>query len=125
LVWTPDGNATIAPGEGGFFKSPVTTTLTFVGEVKQGSLTNTLPIGAYAIRGSIVPQAATATVLGVPGEANDLLQTYNGGFSAYSFDDVDLVWTPSEPNLAVGQGFFYKKAAGNASSLWIRNFTVQ
>src|SRR5690349_6995431 len=44
LVWLPDGNASLAPGEGGFFISSANTTLTFVGEVRQGSLTNTLPI---------------------------------------------------------------------------------
>jgi hypothetical protein len=125
LVWTPNGNASFAPGEGGFFKSPSATTITFVGEVPQGSLTNTLPIGSYAIRGSIVPQAADVNTLGIPGEANDILQTFNGGYTAYSFDDVDLVWTPSVPSLNVGQAFFYKKAASSTQSKWIRNFTVQ
>src|SRR5512132_2719661 len=49
-AWAPDGNATLNPGEGGFFKSPVATTITFVGEVMQGSLTNALPaVGTYGI----------------------------------------------------------------------------
>jgi hypothetical protein len=30
---------------------------------------------------------------------------YFGGFSAYTFDDVDLVWTPSEPTHRPGEGF--------------------
>lgn len=125
LVWTPDGNATLAPGEGGFFISPVATTLTFVGEVKQGSLTNTLPLGVKVLRGSIVPQAGTATALGIPGEAFDTLFTFNGGFSTYVFDDLDLVWSPSEPALSVGQGFFYQKANSATNPNWVRNFTVQ
>src|SRR5690349_5348482 len=33
LVWLPNGTVSLAPGEGGFFISPVNTTLTFVGEV--------------------------------------------------------------------------------------------
>lgn len=125
LTWLPDGNTTLAPGEGGFFISPEATTLTFVGEVKQGSLTNTLPVGIKVLRGSIVPQGGTATALGIPAEPLDTLFTFSGGFTAYSFDDVDLVWLPSEPNLAVGQGFFYQKANGNVQPNWVRNFTVQ
>jgi len=126
LVWTPDGNVTLNPGEGGFFVSPVATTLTFVGEVLQGSLTNTLPIGTKVIRSSIVPQAGlVSTDLGLPAEANDNLYTFNSTYTTYKFDDVDLAWTPSEPSIEVGKAFFYVKAAGNTKSAWVRNFTVQ
>lgn len=125
LVWTPNGNADLTPGLGGYFRSPVATTVTFVGEVKQGSLTNTLVKSQYVVRGSIVPQAGTATALAIPGEGGDQLQTFNNGFTAYVFDDVDLVWTPSEPNLNVGQAFFYRKSPAATQTNWIRNFTVQ
>jgi hypothetical protein len=126
LVWKPDGNATLNPGEGGFFVSPVATTLTFVGEVLQGSLTNTLPLGQKVIRSSIVPQQGlVSTDLGLPGEANDSLYTYASGYAPYQFDDVDLVWKPSEPTIIVGQSFFYVKATTGTKSAWVRNFTVQ
>src|SRR5215467_15388768 len=72
-AWMPNGDATLNPGEGGFYQSPVATTLTFVGEILQGTLTNTLPIGECVIRSSIVPQAATPTVLGIPAEDGDTL----------------------------------------------------
>jgi hypothetical protein len=125
LVWKPDGNATLNPGEACFYKSPVATTLTFVGDVLQGSLTNTLPIGTLAMRSSLVPQQGLiSTDLGVPGEANDLAYLFAGGYTGYQFDDVDLVWKPSQPTINVGQGFFYKKAATSVSSSWVRNFTV-
>jgi hypothetical protein len=123
--WSPDGNASLNPGEGGFFRSPVATTLTFVGEVLQGSLTNTLPINAYAIRSSMVPQAGTATQLGIPGEDGDILQTYSGTYSAFSYDGLDNAWSPSDPQIGLGQAFFYKKAATSTQSNWVRNFTVQ
>jgi hypothetical protein len=78
------------------------------------------------IRTSIVPQAGrVSTDLGLPGEALDQLFTYHGGFTTYQFDDVDLVWTPSEPSIVVGDAFFYIKANGNTQTLWVRNFTVQ
>jgi hypothetical protein len=128
LVWTPNGNASLAPGQGGYFRSPVATTVTFVGEVKQGSLTNTLPKNQYVITASIVPQGTNVAALGVPGEGGDTLQTYNNGFTAFTFDDVDLIWTPGAPegpNIAVGQSFFYRKSPAGSQTNWIRNFTVQ
>jgi len=126
LVWTPNGAATLNPGEGAFYKTPTATTLTFVGEVLQGSLTNTLPLNLQVIRGSIVPQQGKITTdLGAPGEAGDQLYRYAGGFTTFTFDDVDLVWTPTEPTINVGEAFFYKKSAIATQSKWIRNFTVQ
>jgi len=96
LAWT--GNTSLAPGEGGFFISPAATTLTFVGEVMQGSLTNTLPLGTKVIRTSIVPQAGAVTRdLGLPGEADDQL---------FQWNNVSGGSTGTQPN-------------------WIRNFTVQ
>lgn len=125
LAWTPNGSATLNPGEGGLYKSPVATTLTFVGEVMQGSLTNTLPINAYAIRSSMVPQAGKVTTdLAFPGEPGDILQVLGNGYSAYVFDDVDLAWSPSEPTIGVGQGFLMKKAPTSTKTQWVRNFTV-
>jgi len=125
-VWTPDGNATMNPGEGGFFVSPGATTLTFVGEVEQGSLSNTLPINVKVMRSSIVPQAGgVTTVLGLPAEDSDQLFVFNGGYTGYNYDGIDAVWTPVEPVISVGQAFFYTKAPGGVSSSWVRNFTVQ
>lgn len=128
VAWTPDGNATLNPGEGGFYKSPAATTLTFVGEVMQGTLNNTLPIGQYAIRSSMVPQAGTPASLLVPAEAGDTLQVLAGTLQAYVYDDLLPGWTPGDPNgpaLGVGQSFFYKKAPTSTQSTWVRTFTVQ
>jgi hypothetical protein len=120
--WTPDGNATLNPGEGGFYKSPVATTLTFVGEVLQGNLTNGLPFIKWAIRSSMVPEAGTATQLGIPSEEGDILQVYGNGFRAFVVDDLTPGWIPSEPSLDVGQAFLYKTWT---QSQWVRHFTVQ
>jgi hypothetical protein len=125
----PDANAqTLAPGEGGFFKSPVDTTLTFVGEVPQGSLTNTLPIGLFVIRASAVPQAGTPDELGIPGEDGDGLQLYRGGYSAFTFDTLEdppaWVGAGAPPTIGVGEAFFYRKAPTSSQSEWVRDFTV-
>ncbi|HEY9174926.1 MAG TPA: hypothetical protein VI136_21770 [Verrucomicrobiae bacterium] len=122
--WLPDGNVTLAPGEGGFFRNPTSSdvTLTFVGEVMQGALTTELPAG-FSVRSSKVPQAGTATALGVPAAPGDNIYTHAtvGGYTPFTFDDLDG-WLPAEPNIAVGQAFFVRK---NAAANWVRNFTVQ
>jgi len=126
LNWVPDAAGTLNPGEGAFLRSPVATTITFVGEVLQGSLTNTLPAGALAIRSSMVPQAGLAqTDLGVPPDAGDQLYKYAGSYTIYTFDPDDLNWVPSQPSLGVGEAFFYRKAAAGTQTSWVRNFTVQ
>jgi len=89
-------------------------------------LTNSLPAGQKVMRSSIVPQAGlVSTDLGLPGQANDTLFTYAGGYTTYQFDDFDLVWKPSEPTIGVGSAFFYVKNAANTQTAWVRNFTVQ
>jgi hypothetical protein len=128
LAWVPNGNASLAPGQGGYFRSPVSTTVTFVGEVRQGSLTNTFIKGQNVVSASIVPQAGTPNSLGIPAEAGDQIQVYHNGFSAFTFDEFDLVWAPGDPNgpaLAVGDAFFYRKAPTATTTNWVRNFTVQ
>jgi len=123
-VWYPDGNATLNPGEGGFFKNPEATplTLTFVGEVLQGSLTNSIPNG-FSIRSSMVPQAASVVDMNFPAVANDQIFRFSptSGYSVYTFDEFDEVWYPSAPVPNVGESFFVSKVG---AANWVRNFTV-
>jgi hypothetical protein len=124
LVWLPNGDATMNPGEGALFQSPSAQTLTFVGEVEQGALSTTVPTGTYVVRSSIVPQAGLVTTdLRYPAEAGDRVLKWNGGWSASQFDPDDLVFLPSEPTFGVGEGMMIQKA-GAASTTWLRNFTV-
>lgn len=122
-AWSPDGNATINPGEGLMVKNVQNTpmNITFVGEVLQGELTNPLPAG-YAVRSSMVPQAGgISSILGFPAQPNDTVYKYAGGYTAYVFDELDEAWSPSEPVIGVGEAFFSRKIAGGS---WVRNFTV-
>jgi len=96
-------------------------TITFVGEVPTGTLTNAVTVG-YSLKGSVVPQsAALDTVLGFsPSDTDTILLFRNNNWvqSVYYAGDG---WDPSAPVPAVGEGFFIKtKVAKN----WVRTFTI-
>jgi hypothetical protein len=127
LAWD-NPSLTLNPGEGGFFhnNTAAAVTLTFVGEVMQGTLTNPLPAG-YAIRSSIVPQQGTVTDLALPaGQDGDQIYVYNNGYQVSTYDSLIPGWdtpgSPAGPTIAVGQSFFIKSAAAHD---WVRTFTVQ
>ncbi len=122
--WNNPG-MTLVPGEGFFFKNPSGTTITntFVGNVKQGTLTTPLSAG-FTLVGSQVPQSGlVATDLGLPiGNAESVFkfdttsQAYTGG--SFLFGS----WSGGgEPTISVGEGFFVKK---NSSASWTRTFSV-
>jgi hypothetical protein len=124
---TPD--MTVAPGGGAFVYVPGTdnVTVTFVGEVEQGQLSNPLPQG-FAIASSMVPQAgAVSTDLGYPAADGDTIYTFDAstqGYSVYTYSSggpFGAGWSPSEPQMTVGQAFWSLKAA---AADWTRNFTV-
>src|SRR5881394_4637 len=61
----------LAPGNGVFVRVDAATTVTFVGEVPAGSLSNPIPKG-FSIKASQVPQAGKVTTdLGFPTAAGD------------------------------------------------------
>jgi hypothetical protein len=122
--WQPDGNIGLAPGEGGFFfnNSGAPLTLTFVGEVMQGTLNNPLPLG-FSIKSSMVPQTGNVNVLGVPGQDGDQIYKFTPGtvYATSTFDALDNDWTPTVPVINVGEAFFINKVA---AQVWTRTFTV-
>jgi hypothetical protein len=112
-------------GEGFFFQnnSDTNLTYTFIGEVLQGCLTNSLPEG-FSTKGALVPQSASLADHLIAGEIGDELRTYTndlqgGGDYTISVYTVDG-WTPNL-NLGIGQGFWiYKQNPQN----WVRCFWV-
>ena len=122
--WVPNGNVTLNPGEGGFIKSPVATTLTFVGVVPIGTFSLTMPAGAWAIRSYMGPVAGTLTALDFPAEDGDLIETYDGttGFSAFVYDALTPGWLPYEPTMQVGQAFFVKKSSLATLLTWTHTY---
>jgi hypothetical protein len=124
----PDGDTTsLMPGQGVFVKAPAggNVTITFVGEVPQGTLTTPLTPG-FQIVSSQVPQAGTATQLGLTGAPGDQVYQYNATTKEYlvsTFDDIDnkFMNANGEATFAVGEAFWIKKAAAGT---WTREFSV-
>lgn len=126
----------INPGQGFFIQNPgASTTITFVGEVPQGSLSN--PIGAnFGFYSSIVPQSTDLLSIGFPGVNGLTYTTWNAASQGYGssltyfeiapgdpangFYDGSFNLTPAVP--AVAQGFLVFNPSGAAS--WNRTFTV-
>jgi hypothetical protein len=127
----PATSTTLNPGEACFAHNPNPTaiTITFVGTVLQGSLTNTLPVG-FSLVSSMVPQAgALDSALGMPAVDGDQLYFFNGSaWVGYTGDTLNTPpWDapggyPLAPTVTVGQGFFYH--ATSAPNQWVRSFTV-
>jgi hypothetical protein len=118
--WLPNGATVIAPGTGFFIRVGASTPLTFVGEVPQGTLTTPLVAG-FNLVGSKVPQAGKlqADLKYTPADG-DLVYTFNSttGYTIYQYD---AEWLPTEPDLAVAQGIWIRKAAAGS---WDRTFSV-
>jgi hypothetical protein len=120
----------ITPGNGVFVFNPGSTalTLTFVGEVSQGTLSNPLPKG-FSIKANMVPQAGAPDSFGLPAQGGDKVFVYDTtakGYKSWQFDDLDNVWLSSSgnglPSIAVGQAFFLFRAVSAGS--WNRTFNV-
>jgi hypothetical protein len=123
-AWLPTGNISLAPGDGGFFRNVTGSamTLTFVGEVMQGSFTNTVPAG-FSIQASLFPKAENLTQMAFPPENGDIVYKYTPGtgYAGYQYDDIELAWLPSDPSFTVGEAFFVRKVS---QSQWRRSFVV-
>jgi hypothetical protein len=134
----------INPGEGFwiFPVGPSPLNVTFVGDVPQGHLVNSLPpAGKLSLLGSIVPQSAaigdtaTPTSLQFNAEESDTIYVFNSATQLYK-DQYDYVggygWFsqngddpgPAGPTIPVATGFFVKKAATATQTSWVRDFSV-
>jgi len=120
--WTDDA-ATLVPGEGAFVSNPgpAVFKVTFVGEVKQGSLSHAIPPG-LSLQSSEVPQAGKLEAdLKFPVADGDTVYRYNrGGIAGYSIFAYELgQW--DDPAVDVAEGYWVSKAA---ASTWARTFNV-
>jgi len=118
------------PGEGVFIHHvhAGNFTLTFVGDVPQGALTNTVNHG-FDFKSSIVPQSVGLSTIGFPGVQDMQFQTFNPTIQdydqPYTFDGgiwVDPSFNPADPTPAVAQGFLITNPGG--AQKWGRTFSV-
>lgn len=125
-----NADMTLNPGEGAWLRNATAEafTVTLVGEVPQGSLTTELAEG-FNLVSSQVPQAGlVGTDLGMPVGGGDIVYTFNAdpgagalGYTISTYDADFEEWDPAEPTVAVGEGFWVRKAA---AASWTRDFSV-
>ena len=121
IGWTNPG-LTLIPGEAYFLKNIDASafTVTFVGNVNQGSLSNPLAAGFNMVSSQVPQSGLVATDLGLPVVAGEQVFQFNG--TGYDSSTLTVIgWTPSEPNIAVAEGFFIRKTS---SVDWTRQFSV-
>lgn len=127
--WTPILNRqmTCAPGEGVFVKKPATpasVSVTFVGEVMQGTLVNPVVTG-FDIYSGMVPQDGGITSVHNYQPANqDVVYKFTGSsYSSKTWLSALNRWNPvGEPVLGVGEAVFINSKSNQS---WTRSFTVQ
>jgi hypothetical protein len=124
-----DKTMSLVPGEAFFFKNSDTSTgyaVTFVGNVSQGSLTNSLVPGFNLVSSQVPQSGGVTTDLALPINNLEVVSTFDGSkFDNYTYF-TGFGWLgpnsqAGEPQIAVGQGFFVKKTQATA---WTRNFSV-
>jgi hypothetical protein len=121
--WFPSGSS-LVPGEGAFILLPQATTLTFVGEVAQGTLSQNVPAG-YSIAASQVPQSVGLDAMDFPANDGDTIFFFDNALQRFSDQTPQFVdgfgWFPTVPTPAVAESFFVLKTAARQ---WTRTFSV-
>jgi hypothetical protein len=126
--WT--GNDTFNPGEAVFVSVPSATTITLVGQVLQGSLTNVnvAPSGGFSFLSSIAPVSGTIdgsvtngglSYTPIQGDFIYLYDTNTAGYDVYGYGRGG--WAPSDPVIPIATGFFLS----TSQTSWVENFSVQ
>lgn len=123
--WDPANVADneVLPGSGVFIRLAAPATLTFVGEVMQGTLNTPLPVG-FSIVSSQVPQSGTATALGYVPQAGDAIYFWDKATQKYIISGYDAEFSEFSPPLQTlepGDAFFMRKTTAGT---WTRTFSV-
>lgn len=102
---------TLPVGEGFFINAPNATTITLIGEVSQNN-NKTLADGINLLSIPLAVSGGLTDVGGLVASEGDVVYQWTGtGFNAKEF--VDGTWSPSVPNIKVGEGFFLKGSGRN------------
>jgi hypothetical protein len=118
----PAGELNLMPGEGVFVRVSAPATVTFVGEVPAGTLSNPIPKG-FSIRSSQVPQQGKiGTDLKYPVEDGDQVNVWDEATQKYTNYGFEFgSWSPSEPTVDVGEAVFLNSPTAKA---WPRTFDI-
>ena len=116
-----DPNMTLNPGEGVLVQPGAATAFTFIGDVRQGMLSNPFPTG-NSIRSSMAPQTGEIdTALGFEPLVGDTIYRWNnasGGYDTYVYFPGG--WD-QEVIPRVGESFWIETGTGRT---WTRGFAV-
>jgi hypothetical protein len=110
----------LKPGEGAFVNVQSAATVTFVGEVPAGSLSNPIPQG-FSIKSSQVPQAGTATALGFPAAEGDQIFVFNEATQKYATSSYSFGAWDTDPTIDVGEAVFVRT---DVAKPWTRTFNI-
>jgi hypothetical protein len=118
------------PGEGFFLRSLTNAdwTLTVVGQFYPGWLTNPIPAN-WSLKASIVPQSGLLqTSLEFPPVEADIIAQWDAVGHTFTTSTYEWSeWTPSQPSINVGEGFFVWRdpALATPDHWWIRNLVIK
>jgi len=122
--WTQP-NETLKPGEGAFFLNPGPgrLTITFYGEVLQGTLTNAIPQG-LSLKSSVVPVAGPLDLtLNFPVAEGDTVYRFRRALNpdSYGVYAYGLGEWNARPYIEIGEAFFVMKVA---PAEWVKTFSL-
>jgi hypothetical protein len=120
--WLPTDQV-LNPGEAAFIKLAAPATVTFVGQVPQGSLTQTIPVG-FSLQSLPIPVSVSLTnsLVSLKPTSGDAVYNFNNASQGYTLHTyLGGKFLPSDYVPAVGEGFFYK---ASAAITWNVNFSV-
>jgi hypothetical protein len=132
--WAAGGTQTINPGQAVWIENPsnITTTVTFVGTVPTGPITNAIYPGFNLISsvvpasGDIITNSIMAFTNSVTPTKKDQVYTYNpltSNFTQYSASGSPASFAVDPILPSVGGGFWYESAS-TATNYWVEDYTV-
>jgi hypothetical protein len=123
--WGANATVPIVPGKGVFVRINTAGdyTNTYVGEVLQGSLTNSTGVN-FNLIGNMVPDSGLATAVNLVPAPGATVQKWSVALQDFVLSTkTPIGWSGAgEPSFVPGDGFFLRNTTPYN---WVRNFTVQ
>jgi len=125
--WNGSGagnDPTLNPGEAAFIKVAAPTSVTFVGNVPQGSLSQSIPVG-FSLQSTPIPVSAsisTNPIVKISGGTGDIAYAFVNSTGLYAQHTFAGGKYNPDYSPAVGEGFFYLNK--NSAITWNVTFSV-